>query len=389
MSEYNDLLFGESWKDLGIIKIEEDENESDDISKPEDLSLKTRSISIQTEDCMQTIIGSYFPHLSLEQIQAFLELLATLLVRKNEDQDSSRRISECYHSIVESNRSAKPAGKSGWISLEPDFAVTRSKDDLEKSKEANEGQNQARKLQVFDIKPEPPFVFPGIEDVGPTVSKPALQLSNTNTAEYLGGHLSKSLDSSYKLNNLEDSEEETCSPLPKITHVFQAEQENKGPLTNLRTVTAFTPYRIKKVSPTVNTEKTGKIPQTRDERIVKNLKIPYSVDFIINSSTEEFNELNINLNEEQRNLCRDIRRRGKNKIAAQNCRKRKFEQINSLEEELEYFSRRKEILRKENNELVEIHKAWEDRIGNLENYILKSGIDNLTEWLGSEAQPGK
>jgi hypothetical protein len=79
-------------------------------------------------------------------------------------------------------------------------------------------------------------------------------------------------------------------------------------------MTAFVPYRIKKVSPNTNPAKASKPPLTRDERIAKNLKIPFSVDFIINCSTDEFNELNINLNEGQSNLCKDIRRRGKNKV---------------------------------------------------------------------------
>ena len=82
----------------------------------------------------------------------------------------------------------------------------------------------------------------------------------------------------------------------------------------MRTVTAFVPYRIKRVSPVRGTDSTIRPPQTRDDRMVKNMKIPFTVDFIINSSTEQFNEFNMNLNEEQRNLCRDIRRRGKNKV---------------------------------------------------------------------------
>jgi hypothetical protein len=54
-------------------------------------------------------------------------------------------------------------------------------------------------------------------------------------------------------------------------------------------VTAFVPYRIKKVHSTPNTVNTH--PQSRDERIVKNLQIAFSVDSIINSSTEEFQEM--------------------------------------------------------------------------------------------------
>ena len=95
MSEYNDAVSRESWEDLGIVKIKEDESESDDKDNPEDLSVKTRNISVQTEDCMQAIISSYFPHLSMDQIQTFLDILATILINKNENQPSSNEISEC------------------------------------------------------------------------------------------------------------------------------------------------------------------------------------------------------------------------------------------------------------------------------------------------------
>ena len=60
-----------------------------------------------------------------------------------------------------------------------------------------------------------------------------------------------------------------------------------------------------------------------------------------------------------------------------------MEQIICLEEELEVFSRRKELLRKENAELGEIHKAWKKRITVLENHILESGLENIPRWLTS------
>jgi len=57
---------------------------------------------------------------------------------------------------------------------------------------------------------------------------------------------------------------------------------------------------------------------------------------MIDSSVEHFNELlsKHKLSEAQNQLIRDIRRRGKNKLAAQNCRKRKLEVIQTVEDEV-------------------------------------------------------
>lgn len=76
---------------------------------------------------------------------------------------------------------------------------------------------------------------------------------------------------------------------------------------------------------------------SRDESRAKALKIPLSVDMIINLPVDDFNELmsKHQLSEAQLALVRDIRRRGKNKVAAQNCRKRKMENIVGLEGELD------------------------------------------------------
>ena len=112
---------------------------------------------------------------------------------------------------------------------------------------------------------------------------------------------------------------------------------------------------------------------SRDEKKAVSLKIPFTVDDIINSPVEEFNDMlqvctdiiankrmsqipvshverckigrqlhaiiifflqRHKLTEPQLQLIRDIRRRGKNKVAAQNCRKRKIDTIVTLEDEV-------------------------------------------------------
>lgn len=90
-------------------------------------------------------------------------------------------------------------------------------------------------------------------------------------------------------------------------------------------------------------------PLSRDERRAKALNIPFPMDQIINLPVDDFNELltQYTLTDTQLALVRDIRRRGKNKVAAQNCRKRKLESIIHLETELNQLKTQKEILSKQ------------------------------------------
>uniref|UniRef100_A0A8D0KHX4 NFE2 like bZIP transcription factor 2 n=1 Tax=Salvator merianae TaxID=96440 RepID=A0A8D0KHX4_SALMN len=91
---------------------------------------------------------------------------------------------------------------------------------------------------------------------------------------------------------------------------------------------------------------------TRDELRAKALQIPFPVEKIINLPVDDFNEMmsKEQFTEAQLTLIRDIRRRGKNKVAAQNCRKRKLENITELEHDLGYLKDEKEKLLKEKAE---------------------------------------
>lgn len=90
-------------------------------------------------------------------------------------------------------------------------------------------------------------------------------------------------------------------------------------------------------------------PFSRDERRAVALKIPFPIDKIINLPVDDFNELmtQYTLTDTQMALVRDIRRRGKNKVAAQNCRRRKLEGIFHLEQELNQLQVQKEHLTQE------------------------------------------
>ncbi|KAM4538995.1 nuclear factor erythroid 2-related factor 3 [Odontesthes bonariensis] len=76
---------------------------------------------------------------------------------------------------------------------------------------------------------------------------------------------------------------------------------------------------------------------SRDELRARALYIPFSVLQIVNMPVEEFMEVldSHGFTTEQVTLLRDIRRRGKNKLAAQNCRKRKLDAITGLQEEVD------------------------------------------------------
>ncbi|MGH0146315.1 UNVERIFIED_CONTAM: hypothetical protein FKN15_016986 [Acipenser sinensis] len=88
---------------------------------------------------------------------------------------------------------------------------------------------------------------------------------------------------------------------------------------------------------------------SRDERRARALRIPFSVQEIVNMPVDEFLELlsKYDLTEAQVTLIRDIRRRGKNKVAAQNCRKRKLDVISNLGNDVDELQMQKEKLLKE------------------------------------------
>lgn len=93
---------------------------------------------------------------------------------------------------------------------------------------------------------------------------------------------------------------------------------------------------------------------SRDERRARALKVPFSTELIVNLPVEEFNDLltNSQLSEEQLTLIRDIRRRGKNKIAAQNCRKRKMDVLLGLNDNVSSLRRRRSRLLREKQETL-------------------------------------
>ncbi|XP_041806967.1 nuclear factor erythroid 2-related factor 2a [Chelmon rostratus] len=114
-------------------------------------------------------------------------------------------------------------------------------------------------------------------------------------------------------------------------------------------------------------KKRSDVRLSRDEQRAKALKIPFTVDMIINLPVDDFNELmsKHHLNEAQLALVRDIRRRGKNKVAAQNCRKRKMDNIVGLEGELDSLKEEKERLLSEKSQNTANLKEMKQQLNSL------------------------
>ncbi|XP_054455308.1 endoplasmic reticulum membrane sensor NFE2L1b isoform X1 [Anoplopoma fimbria] len=106
---------------------------------------------------------------------------------------------------------------------------------------------------------------------------------------------------------------------------------------------------------------------SRDERRARAMKIPFTNEKIINLPVEEFNELlaKHHLSEGQLALIRDIRRRGKNKMAAQNCRKRKLDTIINLEQGVHDLRRDKARLLKEKMEFIRSIRQMKQKMQSL------------------------
>jgi hypothetical protein len=95
--------------------------------------------------------------------------------------------------------------------------------------------------------------------------------------------------------------------------------------------------------------------ESRDEALLQEFKIEYPLDSIVNSNVEAFTEIlkDPKLTSDQLNVLRDIRRRGKNKIAAKTCRKRKIDSIDNLREDVDELKEKKRMLEFEREKIEE------------------------------------
>ena len=88
--------------------------------------------------------------------------------------------------------------------------------------------------------------------------------------------------------------------------------------------------------------KREKLARTQNKRIW--LDLPYTKDDIINTKIEDFNNIIIQLDPLRQHVAKEIRRKGKNKLAARNCRKRKIDAIDTLGDGVNELERQKQLL---------------------------------------------
>ena len=99
---------------------------------------------------------------------------------------------------------------------------------------------------------------------------------------------------------------------------------------------------------------------TKEDRLLHAVGVYIEVNWLVNIDIDEFSEVVDQpwFSPEQVKVCKDIRRRGKNKVAAANCRARKRAQVSALKEDVADLKLRRRQLEYEksrlNNELQEM-----------------------------------
>lgn len=116
-----------------------------------------------------------------------------------------------------------------------------------------------------------------------------------------------------------------------------------------------------------------------DEHVVEKLfgDNPVTREKVMQIASMPVHELNklmqqANVTEAEASLIRDIRRRGKNKIAARNCRKRKLETISDLERDVELLNEKRKRLEAERDRVREDALRYKKCMHHLRRFIMKS-----------------
>ncbi|XP_018610905.1 transcription regulator protein BACH1b isoform X2 [Scleropages formosus] len=119
----------------------------------------------------------------------------------------------------------------------------------------------------------------------------------------------------------------------------------------------------------------GESESCTSERVCE-VQLPFSVEQIAALNRNDFQQLlkQHPLTQEQLDFVHDVRRRSKNRIAAQRCRKRKLDCIHNLEYEIDKLRTEKEKLLQEQNLLNKLKLKT------------RQSLSDLCQWMCSEAK---
>ena len=113
-------------------------------------------------------------------------------------------------------------------------------------------------------------------------------------------------------------------------------------------------------------------------------RFPASEDEIVDMSISEFGSFLETLSDADAQKARDIRRRGKNKVAARLCRKRKIELVSDIEVDIETLRKNKEDIIKERKKLQAENAYYKNKISELEDHLFQSLRDESGRPLSSK-----
>ena len=108
------------------------------------------------------------------------------------------------------------------------------------------------------------------------------------------------------------------------------------------------------ISNNIDSQLPSRTYKNKDIKVAKDCGIPFDIKLITDLPTPELTALfeHCGLTETQKTTCMEIRRRGKNKTSAQNCRQNKSNQKQELETRLENSKAKFNDLKNTENNLV-------------------------------------
>lgn len=106
---------------------------------------------------------------------------------------------------------------------------------------------------------------------------------------------------------------------------------------------------------------------SKDEELARKFGLPVSAAEIINMPVNEFGVLlkNPSLTPMQTDLIRKIRRRGRNKVAAQNCRQRRMDDLQQLNSEVDQLEQERDTLLRRQRDISTLKSMEQKRINDL------------------------